>query len=851
MRKLKLYDSFKEGEINICRGIGFVSYASIDTDQKFLSLLQNFYDADKELRGFLDRHPEAEKRIDGLSSLLFGWIERIYLSYKKPVPEGESRTAVLDALPAHVAILDPLGQISWTNRAWQEFGRSNGLGDEGAGIGCNYIGECERAALGGDDVSALAGDGIRRVLSGELNEFNLEYPCHSPSENRWFHLMVLPWTDAGSLGAVVLHISIARQKLAEQALHVSLKELADLKAALDEHAIVAITDPAGRILYVNEHFCRVSQYQTHELIGQNHRIVNSGHHPSSFFKAMWQSIASGQGWKGEICNRAKDGSLYWVDTTIVPFLDGQGRPYQYVAIRTDITRRKRMEEMLHHQEQIRYRQLFDDNPMPMVVYDQDSFKFLAVNDAALALYGYRRDAFLSLGVVDVIAGRVDEGLIAKFRHGGPVLNHTSAVQQRTRDGRLIETETYSHTLMFSGSRARMVMVLDVTERLRMMDAVRHSEGRLRAVIEHSPNCVAIVSADGIIIDINPAGLHFAEAEGPSEVIGHPFIRFVQPEDHDLALAVHEATLNGHSGTTSFRAVGLKGAQRWLETSVVPLRLRESNEVSVLSVTQDVTERVAATNELERLNAELEDRVRQRTAQLEEVNRQLESFSYTVSHDLRLPLSGVNGFCYLLEKEISAQVSERGRHLMSRIRASAVQMSDMIEGLLQLSQLGRVTPQFSVVDLGEMANQILEGLAASAPQRKVEITVQPELLAFGDGRLLMQVLSNLLGNAWKFTSLREIARISVGSEVDQDGRVIFFVRDNGAGFDMGKADKLFSAFQRLHSTSDFAGSGIGLATVHRIIERHQGHVWACSEVNEGAVFFFRLGDLKGTDEMQLD
>jgi light-regulated signal transduction histidine kinase (bacteriophytochrome) len=325
------------------------------------------------------------------------------------------------------------------------------------------------------------------------------------------------------------------------------------------------------------------------------------------------------------------------------------------------------------------------------------------------------------------------------------------------------------------------------------------------------------------------------------VIGHPFLRLVQPDDHDLALAVHEATLNGHSGTTAFRAVGLKGTQRWLETRVAPLRLPGSNEVSVLSVTQDITERIAARTALEHLNAQLEERVRQRTAQLEVLNRELAAFSYTVSHDLRLPISGVTGFCHLLEKEVSAHVSERGRHLLGRIRASAGQMTDMIEGLLQLSQLGQVAPQVSRVDLSDMALQILEGLAAGATDRQVDLTVQPGLTAVGDQRLLRQVLSNLLGNAWKFTARQTVSRISVGAEIDPQGHMVFFVRDNGAGFDMRKADKLFAAFQRLHAAAEFSGSGIGLATVHRIIKHHRGHIWAQSAVNEGATFYFTLGD----------
>jgi PAS domain S-box-containing protein len=262
--------------------------------------------------------------------------------------------------------------------------------------------------------------------------------------------------------------------------------------------------------------------------------------------------------------------------------------------------------------------------------------------------------------------------------------------------------------------------------------------------------------------------------------------------------------------------------------------------SVLAFNTDIRERKQAQNEILRLNAGLEERVRQRTTQLQAANKELESFSYSVSHDLRTPLSTIDGFSNLLAKVDGNNVSEKGRHYLNRIRAGAKQMGELIEGLLSLAQLSREQIKLESVDLSAIARRIEHDCREREPERQVQVHIQEGLNAHGDPRLLSAVLQNLLGNAWKFTSRQVLARIDVGSELGADGDTVFFVKDNGAGFDMAFADKLFGTFQRLHSHEDFSGTGVGLATVKRIIERHGGRVWAESKLNEGATFHFTLG-----------
>jgi PAS domain S-box-containing protein len=256
--------------------------------------------------------------------------------------------------------------------------------------------------------------------------------------------------------------------------------------------------------------------------------------------------------------------------------------------------------------------------------------------------------------------------------------------------------------------------------------------------------------------------------------------------------------------------------------------------------KDVTARVAAQREILRLNAELEERVRQRTAQLEAANKELEAFSYSIAHDLRAPLSSIDGFSSVLEQSLSAETGGRSRHFLRRIRAGVKQMSELTDGLLSLAQLSRATLRADNVDLAKLARAAIMSCRERSPGRDVAVEIAPTLPARGDALLLAQVMGNLVGNAWKFTGKCEHARIEVGSSQGEDGVTTYYVRDNGAGFDMAHASRMFGAFQRLHTADEFDGTGIGLAIVHRIVSRHGGRVWAHAAPGQGATFHFTLG-----------
>ena len=413
----------------------------------------------------------------------------------------------------------------------------------------------------------------------------------------WVQLQITPIRN--SHGEVEQYVSVQtdaserrRAEMEIRALNTDLEhrvreraaQLAHFKSALDQHGLVVISDAAGRITYVNDRLCEVSGYGREELIGGDHRLLNSRHHPESFFASLWDTIASGRVWHGEICNRTKGGAPFWVDTTIVPFVDEHGVPEQYIAIQTDISERK-------------------------------------------------------------------------------------AAEQRI---------TQLNTELASG-------------------AVR----------------------------------------------------------------------------------------------------------------------------------------------LTEANRELESFAYSVSHDLRAPLRHIHGYLDMLRRATAGQLSPKAERYVETAADASVQMGQLIDDLLAFSRMGQAEMRLGPVALDTLVREVIEGLAPTIEGRHIEWEIAPLPVVAGDVAMLRQVLVNLIGNAVKYTGRRAVASIVIRVIGEENGRHIVMVRDNGAGFDMAFADKLFGVFQRLHHDEEFEGTGIGLAIVRRIVARHGGRIWAESAPDAGATFYITL------------
>ncbi|MCA2216232.1 sensor histidine kinase [Jidongwangia harbinensis] len=293
------------------------------------------------------------------------------------------------------------------------------------------------------------------------------------------------------------------------------------------------------------------------------------------------------------------------------------------------------------------------------------------------------------------------------------------------------------------------------------------------------------------------------------------------------------------------APGEDGPRTYI-TVKFPLKDAEGRPYAICGISTDITERKRAEDEVRRLNEELEERVRHRTAELEASTRELDAFAYSVSHDLRAPLRSLAGFSEVLLEDYADVLDDTGRGYLRRIEANADRMARMIDDLLDLSRATRVELRRGRVDISGLAWDVVAELRDTYPSRDVEVSVADRLVAQGDAHLIRLVLRNLLGNAWKFTARSTPAVITVEATGPDDG--VFAIRDNGAGFDMRYAAKLFDPFQRLHSASDFEGTGVGLAIVSRIVHRHGGRIWAEGEVGNGAAFFFTLTTEPATAEV---
>jgi len=805
---------------------------------------------------------QIRKKQTGAPDITVNYISRIIT---KPGEikwvESYSKTISLDGSPADFIMMIDITERKNAEEKLQKSEANFRLLAENApdaifirtGLKFAYVNNAALKLFGADSSAQLIGQCVmdrfhpdyrERVLERirDLDEKKLSVPRN---EQQYLKLdgtaidvevSAVPFRYENIDGALVFVRDITERKRIEEDIK-SAKSFLDMVIDMSPFAMW-ISNKEGTVLRVNRSLCEMINLPENEIVGQYNVLQDANleiqgvmplvksifdkHEPARFSIPWEAKYAGAAGFKN-----ARD---MYIDVSMFPILNTKGELANVVCQWSDISELKNTEIELRKSE-LAFRSLFESCPIGMALLIDR--KYVKVNSALCKVLGYHPEDIIGKTTrMSYLDDQEYEG-VGKILYHQVMQEGTGVMEAKflRKNGEIFEA-LLCITLIDpqKPSTGYVATFMDITERKRIEQELKDSEKRYRTFFKTSRDCVFITSVDGKWIDMNDSAVEFFGYSDKDELmrVGIPDL-YTNPEERTK----HINTIMEKGYTKDYPVDLLKKNGEIINTLITSTVRYDAkgNVTGFMGTIKDVTERKRTEDEIRKLNESLEQRVRDRTAELE-------AFSYSVSHDLRAPLRSIDGFGQALLEDYDNMLDDQGKNYLARIRNATKTMSDLIEDMLKLSRITRAEMDVIQVNLSNIARSVMNDLQSSDPQRMVNIKIADSLEDAADPRLIRIVLENLLGNAWKFTGKTEKAEIEFGSIIKDDEK-IYFIRDNGAGFDMEYAHKLFAPFQRLHSIDEYAGTGIGLATVRRIISRHGGRVWAEGETEKGSTFYFTL------------
>lgn len=680
-------------------------------------------------------------------------------------------------------------------------------------------------------------EAVRRHFK-ERTPYDIEYRMrHKDGSYRWFRGRGQAVWDAD--GRATRFSGSSSDIMAQKAAADSIRSLLAEQQALLDNALVGIVYLKNRVIErCNRRFEELFGYNEGGMLGQTTALVYAT--PEIFAETgrkAYAALGRGETYSEELQLRHKDGRFFWGSLT-GRAIDAAHPQSGSVWIYLDITERRLAMEALQEEKDLSDA-LLAGLPGISALFDQN-MHLLRWNRNLEAASGYTPEELATMKATDLYndGEAVEKASSIALARG--IVTHGEA-KLKTSDGRLIPYYLYAAPILRGERKLLVGMGFDISGRKQAEAALRESEERFRKFFEESADASLIIEGDRFV-DCNQAALnmlrlHSKDALGtvhPSELSPE-----WQPDGRSSVEKANEMIGIAFSrGSHRFEWLHRRADGEVFPAEVLLTRIVHLGKPLLYVVWRDITDRKLAETEIRKLNDELEQRVRERTAELTAANKELEAFSYSVSHDLVAPLRAIDGFSRMIEEDYGPVVDTRGKGYIERIRSGTQRMQQIIDDMLALARVTRNEMRRETVSLSGIAGQILCDLKQMQPHRIVAMHIALDICVSGDPNLLRIAMENLLRNAWKFTAQRATAAIEFGVLRD-GGKQVYFVRDDGAGFDMQYAGKLFSPFQRMHRPQEFEGTGIGLAIVQRVIQRHGGRIWAEAAPERGATFYFTL------------